>query len=56
MKKNNKTFVFSLILMCFAVIGIRQMWQNTFTDVITMITIIITIVVVVKDLVGGKRK
>ncbi len=56
MKNNNKTFIFTLILACFAVIGIHQMWQNTFTDVIAVISIIVTIIVVVKDLVGGIRK
>ncbi len=55
MKKNNKTFIFSLILACFAVIGIRQMWQNIFTDIVTTIMLIITIVLVVKDIRGGRK-
>lgn len=54
--KNNKKFIFSLILVCFAIIGIHQIWQNIITDGITIIAIVITIVVVIKDLIGGMRR
>ncbi|QTR83174.1 hypothetical protein JC777_00885 [Bacillus cytotoxicus] len=54
MKKNTKTFIFSLILACFAVITIRQMWQNVFTDILAVIVLVVTIVLVVKDIRGGK--
>ncbi len=48
--KRRQTFIFSMILLSVAAIGLRELWTSTFTTVIMIIVLAVTIFTIIKDL------
>ncbi|CDH96736.1 hypothetical protein BAPNAU_2956 [Bacillus velezensis NAU-B3] len=54
MKKNQK-FIFSLILLSVAAIGLRSFWTNSFTTVVMVVMVLLTIYAIIKDMISRRK-
>ncbi|MFE6232554.1 hypothetical protein ACFVNQ_16175 [Bacillus subtilis] len=48
--KKNQTFIFSLILLSVAAIGIRSFWTNVFTTSVMAIIVALTVYAILRDI------
>ncbi|TWL16739.1 hypothetical protein CHCC19466_2197 [Bacillus licheniformis] len=48
--KRRQTFIFSMILLSVAAIGLRELWTSTFTTVIMALVLTVTVFNIIKDI------